>query len=316
MGTEDVNVVILNYRTAPLAVEAARSARENGATSIVVVDNRSEDDSLSVLQREIGEFARILPMPGNYGFPAGNNSGAKLGDRPLVLFMNADARLHEGALVTMARVFDQDPRIGAVAPALYYPDGQPQASAYFFITPMRIVKSLFGVDKLADKWGWATLSGNIDPNRNADYSGQVESLYGPCILVRRKAFEEVGGFDETFFLYCEETDFVLRLAKKGWKAYRVADAEVTHNHGEFAKEFPINSLVLFQESRRIYATKHFSVWGKLITYVSSVIGIGLRVLLSSKSSDRKRYWAALGTWSRWTPSADPRKQILHNTKEQ
>lgn len=68
MGPEDVDVVILNYRTAPLAVEAARSARESGVTSIVVVDNHSEDDSLSVFQREIGEFAKILPMPENYGF--------------------------------------------------------------------------------------------------------------------------------------------------------------------------------------------------------------------------------------------------------
>lgn len=310
MGPQDIDVVILNYQTAPLAIEAARSARDNGATSIVVVDNHSGDDSLSILQREIGAFTRILPMPGNYGFSAGNNRGAKHGNRPLVLFMNADARLQDASLTAMAKVYELDPRIGAVGPALFYPDGRPQASAYFFITPMRVVKSLLGIDKIGKKIGWAALSGNIDPDRNGNYSGPVESLYGPCFLARRKAFEEVGGFDETFFLYCEETDFIFRLAEKGWKAYRVSEAKVTHIHGESANQVPVSSLVSMQESLWIYAKKHFRVWGKLLTVVASVIGYGFRFLLSQKNTNRKRYRAALGVWLGWTSSADPRKHIL------
>jgi len=117
------------------------------------------------------------------------------------------------------------------------------------------------------------------------------------------------GFDETFFLYCEETDFVFRLAKRGWKAYRIAEAMVTHNHGESAKQFPISSLVTMQESLWIYAKKHFGVWGRSTTIIASMIGLSLRLLLYSKSPDRKRYWAALGVWLGWTPSTDPRKQI-------
>jgi len=308
MHRKDVDVVVLNYRTASMAVDSARSAHEDGATSIIVVDNHSGDDSLAVLQRELGAVARIVSLPDNRGFAGGNNYGARVGSRPLVLFMNADAKLHPGALASMAKVFDQDPQIGAVAPALCFPDGRPQASAYHFITPTRVLNSLLGIDRLAKRCGWTSLSSNVDLHRNGAFSGPVESLYGACLLVRRKAFEDVGGFDEAFFLYCEETDFLLRLAQKGWKAYRTADATVAHGHGESANQDPVKTLVIMQESRWIYARKHFRPLGMLVTSIASIVGLGLRFLFSLDNQERRRYRAALGFWLGWTPSADPRKR--------
>jgi len=307
MTSQDVDAVILSYRTAKLAVDAARSAHANRVGSIVVVDNHSGDDSVAILRAAVGDFADILELPGNHGFPAGNNAGARVGNRQLILFMNSDARLHDGAVATMVRAFMQDAKIGAVAPSLQYPNGQPQASAYFFITPKRLVSSVFGIHRLAKRIGSSFLAGNVDFKRNGTYSGEVESLYGPCILVRRTAFEKIGGFDEAFFLYCEETDFFLRLAKSGYRAFRVAAAQATHNHGESAKQSPIASSVLMQEGRRIYAKKHFGRLGRLVTALASVGGIVLRLLLSRSAHERRRHLATLGVWLGWTPTADPRK---------
>jgi len=299
MSPKDIDVVIVNYRTARLAVEAARSAYENGARSIVIVDNNSQDDSVSVLKKETEKFTAILSLPTNRGFSAGSNVGAAHGNRPVILFMNADVRLDMGALPLMAQAMERDQKIGAIAPALYYPDGRPQASAYFFITPIRIINLMLGANILAERLGWAFLAGNIDPHHNGSYSGEIASLYGCCMLIRRRAFEEVGGYDEHFFLYCEETDFCLRLRKKGWKRYRAAEAKAFHCHGESVKEFPLDAVVVMQKSLKLYIKKHFSDIDRIISCIACVVGVTARFLLAAKNHDRRRYWMALGVWLGW-----------------
>src|ERR1017187_7698211 len=97
----DVDVVILNYRVGSLAAQAVRSAKENGINSIVVVDNQSGDDSISILKNEVSAFAEILQLPENVGFSSGNNAGAKRGKKPLILFMNADVSSNPGAVQQM-----------------------------------------------------------------------------------------------------------------------------------------------------------------------------------------------------------------------
>lgn len=307
MGPEDIDVVILNWQTAPFAVEAALSALRNYATSVVVVDNHSKDDSISVLESALDGRVKILTLSRNYGYAGGNNRGARLGRRPLLLFMNADVYLHEGCLSEMVRIFNQNPFAACVAPALFYPDGKPQASSYHFITPWRIFKIMFGIDRLGTKIGLASLSGNIDLKRNGSFTGETETLYGPCIMVLRVAFDQVGGFDEDFFMYCEETDLIYRLYKMGWKAYRVAEAKAIHNHASSSEQVPLKSYVTMQRSIQIYAKKHFGLLGRFSTYFSSVIGISVRFIFSIMSHNRSRNWAGLRVWLGMAQDTNSRK---------
>lgn len=293
MGPEGIDVVIPNYYSAPLAINAARSARQDGAKSIIVVENGSKDNSFSILRKEIGDIANIISLPENRGYSGACNRGAAAGNLPLVLFLNSDATLQPGALSLMAKVFDENPQAGVVGPSLYYPDGRPQASAYFFITPTRIIFALFGIDRFS--YRWPRLSANEDWTRNGDYSGEVESLFGACLLCRRTAVEQAGGFDERLYT-CDETDFILRLAKKGWKAYRTAEAKVIHAQGKSIEKFPVEYAISAQEARRIYAKKHFSLSGRAITIFASVVGLSLRLLFSRTALNRKKYLAALGVW--------------------
>ena len=302
MGPQDVDVIIPNYYSPHLAVDAARSARENGAKSIIVVENGSKDDSLDVLNKEIGDFAEIISLSENRGYSGACNAGAAAGHRPFILFMNSDAILQPDSLSLMVNVFNDNPQVGVVGPSLYYLDGSPQASAYLSITPMRIVFALLAIDRLS--FFWPKLSSNEDKTRNDDYSGEVESLFGACTLYRRKAIEEVDGFDEGLHSNCDESDLILRLTKKGWKPYRAAESKVIHAHGKTVEKFPVKYMILAQESRRIYAKKHFNLIGRIITAFASVAGISLRVLFSRTSPDRKRYLAALGVWLGWVPSAE------------
>jgi N-acetylglucosaminyl-diphospho-decaprenol L-rhamnosyltransferase len=296
MTPADVDAVILNYRTFALTVQCARSVQSNGAGSIVVVDNDSQDGCGDKLEAELGGFARVLRLASNGGFSAGNNRGAREGDAPLLLFVNSDVVLPPGALAAMVDVLNRETRAGIVAPALAGSDGRAQASAYRFISPAVILQTLLGLDKLARKLGWAHLGGNVDLGRNGDYSGRVESLYGPCLLVRRQAFEQVGGFDENFFLYCEETDLILRLARAGWQAFRTAATTVLHVHNQSAGQLPARSLVLMNESNRYYAGKHFGWGGRTVTALAFAFGLTLRWVLARRPEERRRYLAALGVW--------------------
>ncbi len=305
---KDVDAVVLNYRVGWMAAQAARSANEDGVNSVFIIDNQSDDDSIPVLEREASPFAEIMQLPENVGFSAGNNAGAKLCKKPLILFMNADVLLNPGAVLQMVDTMNANPSIGIVTPSLYGPDGETQASAYFLLTPLRIVKLLLGLDKLGVMLGWPVLAGNADMKRNGNYTGVVESVYGACMLIRRSAFEAVNGFDEEFFIYCEETDLCLRLRKAGWKVYRCGGAQAKHWHGQSAQKAARKSLILMSESHRLYARKHFSFFGRTVTSVAFIAGLSLRILLTRSLEAKASYFAALGVWLGWTHSVDPRRR--------
>lgn len=302
----DVDVVILNYRVGSLAARAVRSAKENGINSIVVVDNQSGDDSISILEKEVSAFADILPLPENVGFSSGNNTGSKRCKKPLILFMNADVSLNPGAVQQMVDALNANTSVGIVCPSLYDSKGKPQASAYFFLSPLRIMKLLIGLDKLGIKLACSAFAGNTDLKRNGHYTGFIESVYGACLLIRRNAFEAVNGFDEDFFLYCEETDLCLRLQQAGWKAYRCGEARAKHWHGQSAQKAARKSLILMSESHRLYARKHFSFIGRAVTALAFIIGLSFRILLARSLEAKASYFAALGVWLGWTHSVDPR----------
>ena len=304
----DVDTIVLNYRVGRLAAQAVRSAMNNGIDSIWVIDNQSGDDSVAILETEASAYAKIISLPENIGFSAGNNRGAMLGNRPLILFLNADTSLDSSAVQTMIDIMNANPTVGIVAPALYGPQGEAQASAYFLLTPFRMVKLLLGLDKIGNKLGWPALAGNVDGQRNGNYTGAVESVYGACMLVRRSAFEVVKGFDEDFFLYCEETDLCLRLQQAGWKAYRCGGARVKHWHGQSANKVARKSRILMSESHKLYARKHFSLVGRAITAMAFIMGLCLRILFARTMETKATFFAALGVWLGWTPSADLRKR--------
>jgi GT2 family glycosyltransferase len=305
---DDIDAIILNYRVGALAAGAAHSAKESGIKSILIVDNHSGDDSVSILERHISAFAEILPLPENIGFSSGNNAGAKRTRKPLILFLNADASLEPGAMQQMIDAMYANPSIGVICPSLYGPKEEPQASAYLLLGPLRILNMLLGLNKIGKLIKCQLLAGNADLKHNDEYTGFIQSAYGACMLVRRNAFESVNGFDEDFFLYCEETDLCLRMQIAGWKIYRCGKARVKHWHGQSANKTVRKSLILMSESHKLYARKHFSFIGRATTMLAFVTGLILRILLARSWEGKTNCFAALGVWLGWTPSVDPRKQ--------
>jgi len=165
----------------------------------------------------------------NKGMGGGNNAGIRVATGRYVLLLNSDAWVVGGAIEKLGSFADAHPRAAVVGPRLTNPDGSLQRSVRGDPTLWRLATEYLFLRKLAP---------NTDA-LNAFYGGgfahdaprRVESLYGAALLVRREAIDEVGLFDEDFFMFSEETDWLHRFRKAGWEVWFTPDAEVVHLGG-------------------------------------------------------------------------------------
>lgn len=264
----EVAVIIVNYRSAELTLRALASLakeRDNPALalSVVVVENDSGDAQR--LQEGIAEsyadFAQLVVSPVNGGFGAGNNLGVRTllsqGSRAMAFhFLNPDTVVHPGAVLALARFLQTHPRAGAVGSRFEHADGTPWPIAFRFPTPLGEIESgacLGVVSRLLKQHTVALELG--------EQAEQVDWLSGASMMMRREVLESVGGFDETYFLYFEETDLCLRTKLAGWEVWYVPDSRVMHIRGQSTgvtvlDEKPRRLPRYWFESRRRYFAKN------------------------------------------------------------
>lgn len=188
-----------------LSCQPLRAAFER----LIVIDNVSTDGSPEMARRA---GAEVISLEHRRGYGGCVNEGARLTRGRLFAVLNPDIWFEEPDVIgRLERHFDQD-RVGLVAPALVLPDGQLQDSARHIPTPVDLV-----------------LRRRVSPSRGALYTGgDVPWVVGACFVARRDAWEEVGGFDEGYFLYFDDVDLCWRLRQAGWSV--VLDSEVYVQH--------------------------------------------------------------------------------------
>jgi GT2 family glycosyltransferase len=262
--------VTVNYRTAELAIRALDSLASERASvpglEAVVVDNASGDGSAeriraAIQERGYGAWARLLENHRNSGFGAGNNlvlREALARPRPpeLFLLLNPDAALDPGALACLVEFLERHPRAGFAGPRTEVGRGHLRGTAFRF---PGILNSLdeglhFGpATRLLARWQLSP------PPRPEPHP--TDWLSGGCLLVRRAVLQQVGLFDEGYFLYFEEVDLALRAARAGWESWYVPGANLLHDAGastgasagrELARRMPR----YWFESRRRYFLKN------------------------------------------------------------
>ncbi|CAN5904414.1 glycosyltransferase family 2 protein [soil metagenome] len=236
-----VLVVIVNYRTADLAIDCLRSLEaevaENPGTRVVLVDNASGDGSTDRLSAAVAEqgwgpWASILSAAHNGGFAAGNNLAirpALEGPSPprFVLLLNPDTLVRPGALRALIDFMDSHPAIGLAGSRLEDPDGTPQRSAFRFPTVLGELEGglrLGLVSRLLKRW--------VVAPPVPESKGPVDWVAGASLIVRREAFETIGLLDEGYFMYFEEVDFCLRARRAGWPCWYVPESRVVHLVGQ------------------------------------------------------------------------------------
>jgi len=255
--TPDVTVVVVAYRAAaflPSCLAALRSALGRLRAEVVVVDNASGDGTGEVA-RHVEPEALVLSNGTNLGFAAAANQGARAARGRLLLFLNPDARPAQGCVAALVAALDGPGRPGLASARLVSQGGAPHPSAW----PEASLATL-----LFD----ALLLRNLAPRSRAHLidvpsDGQpvpVPAVSGACLMARRDCWEELGGFDERFFLYHEDWDLCRRARRAGWGVLVVPAAVAIHDLGGSAFQDRAEFWRRYQESREAFIRKHFAGW--------------------------------------------------------
>jgi N-acetylglucosaminyl-diphospho-decaprenol L-rhamnosyltransferase len=220
----EVSTIVVTYNALPWLERSLESARE---TELVVVDHGSTDGTLELVRERFPEA--IVVEQENKGFGAGNNAGMRVASGRWYLLLNSDAWLAPGGLDALVSFAEAHPRAAVIGPRLLNPDGTLQRSVRGFPTVWRIATEYLFLRKLAPRSRAlnAFYAGGFDH----DEPREAEFLMGSCLLVRAEAVAAVGGFDERYFMFSEETDWCYRFRKAGWEVWFYPGAEAVHVGG-------------------------------------------------------------------------------------
>ena len=236
-----IEIVVVNYRTAALTIDCLASLAGEAAAMpelrVTIVDNDSGDGSAdaiagAIVARGWCGWAALVRAPRNGGFAYGNNIALRAAlARPsppeLFWLLNPDTRVMPGAARALAGFCARRPRAGIVGSALMEEDGVPWPFAFRFHTAASEFErgaALGPVSRLLAERAVLRVMG--------DEPAEVDWVSGASMVVRREVVETIGGLDESYFLYYEETDFCLRARRAGWACWYMPEAVVLHLAGQ------------------------------------------------------------------------------------
>lgn len=251
----ELAAVIVNYNAGPELRDALQSIANDMAGrswEAVVVDNASSDGS-SELVAAFAPHARVVRNTANVGFGRAINQGAAASSAAFILVMNPDCQLESGALATMRAELDARQQCAIVGPRVLDPDGSEQGSAR---GDPDMLTGLFGRTGPLRH----LLPSSAVSRRNVLSGGResatVDWVSGACMLVRRSAFDDVGGFDARYFLYWEDADLCRRLRARGHEIRYVPAATAVHHVGHSSKTARAASIKAFHQSAYLYYSTH------------------------------------------------------------
>lgn len=270
-----ISVIVVSYNTRALTLECLRtlSAELDGlAAEVILVDNASADETAAAVT---GAFPRVrlIANAHNVGFAAASNQAMRAARGGVFLLLNSDAFPEAGAVRKLVEYLDQHPAVGVVGPRLVNADGSVQASCFPFPTPVRAWLENLWLPKVlppGSRWG--------DYRRwQHDEERLVPWVIGACMLVRREVYERLGGFDEHFFMYAEETDWQRRIRDAGWKIAFMPTAQVKHLGGASGVDEKSRINRHFFQSLDYYECKHHGVGGLVVLRIAMLAGALLRI---------------------------------------
>jgi N-acetylglucosaminyl-diphospho-decaprenol L-rhamnosyltransferase len=259
--TPEITVIIVNYNSGPYLGECLTSL-DSGLVGFnwegVVVDNASTDTSQAVAETGGSTQVRLVRLPTNTGFAAAANVGARNATADRLLFINPDCLVAEGFLDPLLDDLHTNSRRAAVAPYVINEDGSPQGNARGDPTMMT---GLFGRSTLLSRLfpSARVTRRNVripSPRQEIDSADSVDWVSGACLLVRRDAFNQVGGFDERYFLYWEDADLCRRLRNAGWSIGFRPDARVVHAGARSSRTVKPLAIRAFHRSAYLYYVTH------------------------------------------------------------
>ena len=239
-----ISTIIVNYNAGSLlrkCVDALLACPLD--IEIIVVDNASSDASLDGLQ-DLSQVC-VIRNPANVGFAAACNIGVQASSAPFLLFLNPDCFFQPDAIAPLLASLQSGDRVGMVGGLLVNEDGTEQGGGRRAVpTPWRSLVRAFGLQRFANRWPKLFYDFHLHKQPLPDSPIEVEAISGACMLVKRDVMEDVGLWDEGYFLQCEDLDWCMRFRQKGWKILFVPDARISHALGACS------------QSRRVFVEWH------------------------------------------------------------
>lgn len=277
----DVSVIILNYNTCELTLNALRSVYESKTSytfEVILIDNHSTDDSLVRIKAEYPQV-KLIENKINVGYSRGNNQGMREASGRYVLLLNSDTILEEQTLEIMISYMDKNIEVGASGCKIVLPDGSlDKACKRGFPTPLASFYYAFGFSKLfPDKphFNQYQLS-----HLDSDHEYDVDCLVGAFMLVRKQVIDQVGMLDESFFMYGEDIDWCYRIKQAGWRIYYYPRTKITHYKGASSRRKPVKIIYEFHRAMFLFHKKHYQKKYFFIINYLVYTGIYLKLLMS------------------------------------
>jgi GT2 family glycosyltransferase len=254
----DLSISIVNWNTRDHLENCLDSIYRNAGNisfEVIVIDNNSCDGSVQMVKRRFPD-AKLIDNKQNLGFGAANNQGIRMSNGRHVLILNPDTIVLPGCLESLLGFLERHADVGAVGPKILGPTGLVLLSAMRNVPTL--LTEVFELTRLNRKFLRNRIIGRYYMSySDPDVARQVPLLSGCCLMIRRSVLDEIGLFDEAFFIFGEDMDLCYRFDKAGWRCWYVPSAGIIHFGGESTKQISTRRILYSQQAKYMFFAKHF-----------------------------------------------------------
>ncbi|HEY9750664.1 MAG TPA: glycosyltransferase family 2 protein [Allocoleopsis sp.] len=260
--TEDilVSIILVNYNGINVILDCLNSIEafvQSVAYEVIVVDNASTDGSPEIVAQKFPQV-HFIQLTQNLGFGAGNNVGAKVAKGDFLFLLNTDTILICDPLPHLLELMQSRPDVGMIGPQLLNPDKTLQLSVVPAISLRGEYQAQQQLKQYRNPQNQAAISQKFQTIQ------EVEIIIGAAIFIRKKLFDSLGGFDENFFMYFEESDLCQRSRNQGWKILYTPKTALIHLHGQSVSQRADAMAIEYRKSQLYYYQKHHSLLEQII----------------------------------------------------
>ena len=277
----DLSISIVNHNNKEClkgCLDSLYSHDPGISLEVIVVDNGSSDGSVESVKQSF-PLVNVIENSENKGFVRANNQGIRASRGQCVLSLNNDTIIGNGTLGGLVRFMEEHPDVGACGPKVLNLDGslqyQCRRSFPTISSSLSYFLKLHKVFPGSKRFGQYLMT-----HLNSDEAGEVDSVSGCCLLVRKEVIEKVGILDENYIMYGDDLDWCYRIKQAGWKVYFVPDFQITHLGGQSSQSLHRKCILLFYRAMVIFYRKHYAIKHSFIINYLVYAGIWLKALMA------------------------------------
>ncbi|MEK9166046.1 MAG: glycosyltransferase family 2 protein [Patescibacteria group bacterium] len=263
----DLTISIVNYNTKDLVKQCVKNIINSNISldyEIIIADNNSSDGSSELFSKEIlphSKRVKLIKFRDNRGFGAGHNLSLQKSNAKYALIINPDIVTLNNAISSLYKFMEKEPKCGIAGPKLIYPDLTVQPSCHTwpkFITPLYRRTPLSRT-----AWGLKKTKHYDMIDYDHKELKKVDWLVGACLMIRKTVWDKIQGFDERYFLYCEDIDICRKCWNAKFEVWYIPEAKMIHYHKRLSAQKKWWQF-MFNKSSRTHIQSHlkyFKKWG-------------------------------------------------------